>query len=196
MYVVGFNGPPYSGKDTAAAMLAQKIENEKLDPTLPIYQDSLSLPLREIVYAMVGRNYDPITYDDFKCEKFPQFENRSGRQLMIDVSESFLKPVYGQPIMANLLAARYDPHSKGVLLIRGLGFQCEVDPLCKYFGWGNVRIVHVNRTGHSFSGDSREWVYGLDNTAYQLSNHGGLDILKLQVDKLYYHLVEALGWQF
>src|SRR5690349_22105779 len=47
--------------------------------------------------------YTTLFRSTFKKTPFEQFGGATGRQLMIDVSEKFLKPVYGKEIMARLL---------------------------------------------------------------------------------------------
>src|SRR3546814_1935302 len=53
MYIVGFNGPPRSGKDTLAEMLANHMDKHQV--TLPVKFESLSLTLRHIAHSVVGR---------------------------------------------------------------------------------------------------------------------------------------------
>src|SRR3546814_8026348 len=103
MYIVGFNGPPRSGKDTLAEMLANHMDKHQV--TLPVKFESLSLPLRHIAHAVVGRTYEESGYEAFKEEWFDLLQS-DGRHLMIDSSESFLKQCYGQDVMARLLIQR------------------------------------------------------------------------------------------
>jgi len=196
MYVVGFNGPPFSGKDTLAQMLVDKCEAEGV--TIAIKQDSLSLPLREIAYKMVSLNYQP---NEYNYSKFKETEFNlggkpvTGRQLMIDVSEKFLKPVYSQRIMADLLIER-NKNFDGLLLIRDCGFQIEVDPLIEAYGHRNLRIVQVHRKGTSFLGDSREWVFpDLGREFTHVCNDGSLDDLRAEAVRIYEQLANFLGWK-
>lgn len=196
MYIVGFNGPPYSGKDTLARMLAEHIDS--LGFTVPVIEVSLSSPLRRLAYTMVGRIYVPETYDEFKTETFPQFGGVTGRQLMIDVSERFLKLCYGKEIMAQMLLRELQelpPYPfDGLVLVRDSGFQCEVDPLIAAVGAENLYIARVVRNHCSFKGDSREWVYheGREGVWH---NNGSLALLRTKAAKLYEHLVNHMGWK-
>lgn len=194
MYIVCFNGPPYSGKDTMARMLAEHMDSQEV--TIPVVEVSLSLPLRRLAYQMVGRDYIPETYDDFKKETFPQFGGVTGRQLMIDVSERFLKLCYGQDIMAKMLLnelADLEFPDKGVVLVRDSGFQCEVQPLIDAVGARNLFVVQIHRTDCTFVGDSREWVeHSLMGRTY---NNESLESLRADAVALYDGLVNTLGWQ-
>lgn len=192
MYCVVFNGPPRSGKDTLAQMLVEHMDSRI---TAPVKQESLSLPLRHIAYSMVGRTYEDSTYEDFKRELFGEFNFTDGRHLMIDVSESFLKPVYGQSIMANMLITRNSDFD-GLLLIRDGGFQIEVNPLLTAYGTRNVYIVRVERDGCDFSNDSREWVNHHDHgCSMTVENNGTLDDLRTEAGRIYGRLVNKMGWK-
>lgn len=191
MYLVGFNGPPRSGKDTMARMLAEYMDSRI---TLPVREVSLSTPLRKIAYAMVGWTGRPLegpVYEQFKTEWFSQFD-RTGRQLMIDVSESFLKPCYGQAVMADMLLGELKGFT-GVALIRDCGFQIEADHLAKLLGNRKLYVARVHRAGCDFSKDSRQWVNHHFEQDYL--NHGSLHDLQTEAARLYGRLVNQMGWK-
>lgn len=191
MYVVVFNGPPRSGKDTCAAMLAAHMDKSVVTP---VKEESLSYPLRSIACAMVGWEYDDSTYEDFKVTYFPQFD-RTGRELMIDVSERFLKECYGQQIMARMLVER-NAGFDGLLLIRDGGFQCEVDVLINSYGIDQVYVVRVDRPGTSFDGDSRSWVnHPKSRNSMGLPNYTDLKDLHTEVLRVYGRLLNQMGWR-
>lgn len=194
MFVVCFNGPPGSGKDTAAEMLAQHLDSRT---DLSVRQASLSFPLRTIAYAMAGFGgmQHGNAYEQFKRTTYPQFGGRTGRQLMIDVSESFLKPLYSRQIMVEMLIER-NREIDGILLIRDSGFQHEVNCLMRAYGHSNVYVVRVRREGCDFSNDSREWVKHRDiGSAMNLQNHGSLEDLRTEVARIYERLVNQMGWK-
>lgn len=194
MYIVGFNGPPQSGKDTMADMLADHMDMQGVK--LPIIQVSLSEPLRRIAYAMTGTQGELVgpDYEAFKNTQFDEFGWKTGRQLMIDVSESFLKPVYGKAIMANLLIQKLVAlNFHGIVLIRDTGFQVELDTLAQVYGASKIYAARIHRSGCSFDGDSREWVQADRDGDYE--NNGSLDDLRVSAGRLYSRLVNNCGWQ-
>lgn len=195
MFIVGFNGPPESGKDTLADMLANKLDAQ--GASLPVRMESLSLPLRKIAYAMVNWHgiSDPETYAKFKLTHFRNL-NRTGRQLMIDVSESFLKPTYGIEIMADLLLER-NIGFPGILLVRDCGFQIEINPLVKMVGPDNFYLVQVAREGKTFANDSREtvWHPWAGKRQHRVDNSGTLEDLQVEAGRLYSRLVNQCGWK-
>lgn len=195
MKVVLFNGPPGCGKDTVSHMLVQHMEAQGV--TSAVKEDSLSLPLRHIAYAMTqfDGDYDGDDYAKFKGVTFREFGGKTGRQLMIDVSESFLKTTYGIPVMAQMLLQRNSAFH-GVLLVRDSGFQIEVDPILDVVGRKNVYLVRVNRDGYDFSNDSREWVHlPQSRHCMDLYNNGSLDDLRVEAGRIYGRLVNQMGWR-
>lgn len=200
MYIVAFNGPPESGKDTFADALVKRVEAIH---NIPVKLESLSFPLRSIAYAMVGWSspeLDGDNYELFKRVTFPQFGGITGRQLMIDVSEKFLKPTYGTEIMARMLIARVEASRfNGLLLIRDCGFQLEVSPLTEWVGAQNLYVARCHREGKNFSNDSRELVYHQNWSAMQSDfyNDSTLDNwITTEAGRLYGRLVNQAGWTF
>jgi hypothetical protein len=193
MYIICFNGPPRAGKDTLANLVAQQIEQRS---DAPVRMASLSQPLRTIAFSMVGLTYDESQYEDFKTRYFERLD-RTGRQLLIDVSESFLKPTYGETIMADLLIQTFRGYpSNTVVLVRDSGFQLEVNPLIREVGVENVMVVQLHRTGCDFSNDSREWVFHPTNQNMQIMNNGSLYHLEMEAGRLLFRLQNQFGWKF
>lgn len=192
MYIVGFNGPPRSGKDTMASMLVEHMESQGCD--IPIREVSLSTPLRKIAYAMVGCvsiSLDGPNYEAFKKTHFPAF-GKDGRQIMIDISERFLKPTYGRGIMGHLLMADLR-NFDGIVLVRDTGFQIEKDVLTNYVGNDNFYVARVVRPSCDFTNDSREWVDHYHTGIFH--NNAGLDDLRTEAGRLYGRLVNQMGWK-
>jgi len=166
---------------------------DKQGCTIPVKEVSLSSPLRLLAYAMtkeMGRRLDGPDYEAFKLIHYPQFD-KPGRQLMIDISERFLKPVYGPDIMAKLLLEDLKDFP-GLVLIRDCGFQIEARTLAEAVGWDNFFLTQVDRLGCDFSNDSREWV----SHEHQMScqNNLGFDDLEIEAGRLYDRLVNQMGW--
>jgi hypothetical protein len=190
MFLVGFNGPPRCGKDTMARMLADHMDSQGV--TIPVREVSLSTPLRVIAYAMTGFKgaLDGDDYEGFKIKWFREFD-RTGRELMIDVSEKFLKPVYGPAIMADLLLGQLQGFT-GVALIRDTGFQVELESLAKRMGFRKIYCARIHRDGCDFSNDSREYVTHPFAADYE--NNGSLDDLRVEAGRIYGRLVNQMGW--
>lgn len=196
MKVVLFNGPPRSGKDTLAWMLATKLEQQHVN--IPVRFESISFPLRQIAYATVGYvgDLDGEDYESFKLMEFPEL-GVNGRQLMISVSEDWLKKKFGFEVMAKMLMARQAYQMfDGLMMIRDSGFQCEVDPLIRRYGAENIYLVRVHREGCDFSNDSREWTHlPKSGNCMDVYNDGTLADLQTEAGRIYGRLVNQMGWR-
>jgi hypothetical protein len=149
------------------------------------------MPLRRIAYQMIGETYSPATYKIFKETLYGQF-GVTGRQLLIDASEKFLKPCYGKEIMAEMLLSELE-NFDGVALVADSGFQCEIDPMINAVGRRNLFVVQMRRATSTFEGDSREWV--THSHMSEVHNNGTLDDLRGDAAKLYDNLVSQMGWK-
>lgn len=195
MFIVLFNGPPRSGKDTAAEMLLTHLESRTIRP---MRLESLSFPLRKMAYGMADwkGELDGPNYETFKTQRFLPFKGGTGRELMIDASEKFLKQVYGETIMAEMLIDRsWDIVGHGLVIVRDSGFQLEIDPIISAFGSSNTYVVRMHREGCDFASDSREYVnHPLSRNNFDLWNNGSLDDLETEVVRVYGRMVNQLGW--
>lgn len=194
MHIVLFNGPPRSGKDTLAKMVQNHLKSQGFDARI----DHLSEPLRRIAYQMCDMTYGApgaLDYELFKTTWFAQFD-RTGRQLMIDISESFLKQQYGQHIMANMLFERNAGCAEKVILVPDSGFQAETNRLCNIYLPSNVYLVNVMRNGCDFTNDSREWVNhpGASRMQMQVNNNSSLDDLAVEAGRIFGRLVNQCRW--
>lgn len=196
MYLLLVNGPPRSGKDTFAHLLREhmikqpKVQAPHIEP--------LSAPLRRIAYEMVGMRYGDsraMDYEVFKTTWFPKFQ-RSGRELMIDVSERFMKRNYGDEIFASLLWERVNNSPVNLVIISDSGFQGETNRLASLAGPSNVVVVNVLRNGCSFDNDSREWISHpwASSQHYQIPNNRTLEDLATEAGRIYGRMVNQLGW--
>lgn len=189
MYIVAFNGPPQCGKDTLASLVADVLDEE--GSAVSVQLESLSYPIRKIAYAMTGSEdlgLEGPDYEEFKTtHHFPY--GVTGRQLMIDISERFLKPVYGEFVFPRLLMKRAEAN---LVLVRDAGFQAEVNYLSHRLYRGCLHVVQVTREGYTFQGDSRQYVRHTHET--EIENSGTLEALKIQAKFLIGQL-RALGWK-
>lgn len=163
--IILLNGPPRSGKDTAALILAESIG---------AMQDKMSWPLKNGVSGILNTTFSAL--EEKKEEVIPAL-GVSFRQAQIDMSEKFMKKVYGEDIFGRLLVGRirespwYD-----LWCISDCGFQVELRAVAKAFP-GQVALLRLHRSGCSFDGDSRQWVYGAAEGIYErdVVNDGNMD---------------------
>lgn len=188
-YLIGFAGPPRSGKDTLARYLAAIIEDRHgIQPQLL----ACSTPMREVVYAMLGQTYDLEHYEKHKDIPQRVFGNRSIRQAMIALSEEHVKPTYGHQFWGgSLLARRWDPLPE-VLIVTDCGFPAEVDLFTSEYGMHNVVYPQITRVGCSFDGDSRSFVGTPGRTTTIIND----DDPQVEAGRIYGRLVNQFGWTF
>lgn len=193
MYVIGLNGPPRSGKDTVGEMIADVTDLH--GSTIPVFRMNLAAPMRAAMMALIG--LDPSNQQVYEASKDVQldyFDNMTLRGLMIDFSESYMKPKFGSNIWSRLVAAAFHSRSPGILVLQDVGFQLEADFWQDWATSGMFVTVQIHRPGCDFSNDSREWV--TSSQEYKLVNDSDLDNLKVETHKLIQTLQSDLGWSF
>lgn len=182
------NGPAGCGKDTLGELLMIQAVRTGHGAMLA----KLAQPLREIGFALVP-GFNDKSYGKFKQHTHAPF-GITGRQIMIDASEKFLKQVYGPDIMSQLLLAHNaHVHHSVVHIVTDSGFQSEID----YFQreGHDVVLANIHRPGYDFTGDSREWVRSPHShrESFHVDNSGGLDYLEVQARHLWAYARRELG---
>jgi hypothetical protein len=156
--VILFNGPPRSGKDTAARAC---LEAEDLNGHLRVF-DRMSMPIKRAFAAMMGENIDRwgnVGYFEEHKEEPNELLGCSYRQWQIDFSEKFMKPLYEENIFGRLFINRAWRQSKNaVIFTPDCGFDIEYTTLANAFGQENVLVVKIYRPGTGFKGDSRTYL--------------------------------------
>lgn len=147
------NGPPGSGKDTAATYLAGLFRGTVM---------KFATPLKDGCTAIYC-NGNRALFDQFdtyanKGTPSPQFMGVSCRQAQIDMSEKYMKPVYGQDVFGKILANKIDVDQEGFIFISDSGFAPEAEVLADKFGRENIILIKIERDGHTYEGDSRNYI--------------------------------------
>jgi hypothetical protein len=186
-YLIGFSGPPRSGKDSIATTLAAIIENKHgFQPQLL----ACSTPMREVVYAMLWLEYSEAHYDAHKDIPQEALGGRTIRQAMIALSEEHVKPSYGHKFWGqSLLARRWDPIPR-VLIVTDCGFPAEVELFTEVYGFDNVAYPQIQRMHTTFEGDSRSYVGTPDRITAIIND----DDVPTAANRLYGRLVNQFHW--
>lgn len=188
-YLVGFSGPPRSGKDTLGNLLAGILRGKgvKVDVL------ALSLPMRLAVYAYLGLDYTVEHYEAHKDADIVPVEGggfRSIRQEMISLSEGYVKPRLGYGWWARALLNRTDPAPK-VIIVTDMGFWAEHNVFVDALGADRCAWIQVHRDGHDFSGDSRSYVGS--GCISRIYNNGDLTT---EAWRIYGRLLNQYHWSF
>ena len=174
-YIV-LNGPPMSGKSTIARELSQYMNERHIETV----SDSFAAPMKHYISTALGMQYASMPKDAPRAE----LSGYSVREFLIDLSENYIKPRYGDGVYGRWLShriGRIQPSPSFVICDDG-GFTDEVDAL----GAGKAIIVRVNRPGKDFSNDSRSY---LDNPHYTFDNDGDMAVLWTKTRALALHII-------
>lgn len=151
MRIVLLNGPPRSGKDTAARHLADRLGCIRMG-----FADELK------ARTHVRFGLEPEPFDRFEAAKdlpSAEFGGMSPRQAYIDQSERHDKLAHGQGFYGRAWLARrarLHPASRR-LAIPDSGFVPEARELIAAFGAASILLIriHAEARGCTYAGDSR-----------------------------------------
>lgn len=170
--IILLNGPPGSGKDTAANFFHDEYG---------AYHTKFAKALKEATHALYGLGALP---DDFfestKNKPNAVFFGLSPRQAYIKVSEELVKPALGQRFFGEVMretCKRAVADGNEVIVISDSGFAEEAQPLIREFGVANVRLlqIHAEARGCTFEGDSRSYISIPGVAPANVFNNGSLE---------------------
>ena len=176
------NAPAQTGKDTIADYFVDGAS---------VLKTAFKDPMYEIFMATTGLSY----LDFHKLYETPGWKDtpqeitngKTPRELMIHISEKFVKPFFGDDYFGTSVA-NYIKHQEEevigedvVWIIPDSGFQGEFDALKAVHG-DRIVLISFWREGHdTFVGDSRGWVFdwdtGLHNGAHEFDTTRGNETL-------------------
>src|SRR6202045_3125981 len=163
--IILLNGPPSSGKDTAARHIHDWCETKHIDyPRWHCMLDRMSMPIKRAFAATMGlqitQDGEVEPWESQKEVIIPDF-GISYRQWQIDFSESFLKK-YNEAIfgvlLARRIARRFERGIANLMVIPDAGFQIEIDTLYQIFDPKDILLIRCHRPDFGFQGDSRSYV--------------------------------------
>ena len=180
MKIILINGPPGSGKDTAANLI-KRIGSAVVD-----YK--MSKPLKEAFTKLLQIEGSMIPYflEDHKDEKVPELGGMSPREVQIELSERFCKHLFGEDFFGRTAArAIYSTPAK-VVTVSDAGFQVEVAPLMEQFKFANIYLLELHRDECNFDNDSRSY---LDHSVFKpqnvavIQNDFDMELFKAQIER-------------
>lgn len=165
--IILLNGPPSSGKDTAAKHIYRWAKMYEVDRK-QVWRPALDRMSMSIKRAFAGTMGLPITEDgevqpweSCKEEIIPEF-GVSYRQWQIDFSEHFMKLLYDDAIFGQLAVARikrrFEKNIANLIVIPDCGFYIEIEVLYQNFNPEDILLLRCHRDGFTFQGDSRSYV--------------------------------------
>lgn len=179
------NAPKRIGKDTVAHFM-QTYCGE-------LRKGSFKDPLFNILLATTGMNqaefFDNYDKGDWKDTPKESLNNKSVRDLLIQISENYIKPFFGPDYFGQTLAtiisgAEDEIGEEKPWVIPDGGFNAEVEALVKRFG-DRVVVVQITREGYcDFGTDSRNWIELEGVTTLKVSNEGDNGSHRLAIELL------------
>jgi hypothetical protein len=151
--IILLNGPPGCGKDTIAEYLVGDHSFTHLK-----FASGIVDVMRALFNDFESTGY---SYESFK--QTPIIDGQTGRDLMIEFSEGFVKKRLGNDFWINRTIDEIEEsidHGDS-FVISDVGFMNEVWAVRNHFrdytNW-SVQLWRVYRDGHSFNGDSRKYI--------------------------------------
>lgn len=218
--VVIFNSPINSGKDVAC----QYLRDYFCTGTILAFKDELykdtaeyfNIDVEDLILYHADRELKEIPdlmFGKYQSESLKQYffgllyvigvllNNRylmslgyySSRQALIHVSEDIVKPKKGKDYYGKKLAEKIENSSERFYFVSDSGFPNEATMVADK-GY-NVYIVHLERSGATFEGDSRKLLTKDDFKEYSnikfttIDNNGSLDDLYNAIVDLSYDIV-------
>lgn len=158
MKIVLLNGPAGSGKDTIGHSLVNKIKKSEVVK----FATPLKTTAMHLYCNGSSKLFNQFDHDqEKKNEKHSQFLGMSCRDVQIAISEQYMKPVHGQNVFGKILSSTIDYKNNNgveVFFVTDSGFRPEAEELVKEFGAQNVILINLIREGHTFEGDSRDYI--------------------------------------
>ena len=190
------NGPPGSGKDTIAKIIAEEIDdyNNNIRSSSEMIRwriDKFAAPINTIAASILGINEHSGEFrrlrEKDKEQKLTTFGvDITMRQLLINISEDLIKPSFGKTWFGEQAARRVNNSisckSNEVFLVSDSGFQHEYDAFKEAVHSSvKVQLVNVVRDNCDFTNDSREWVD--DGDKITIENNSTIEHLRDNVIK-------------
>ena len=165
-----FNGPPKSGKDTLVKELTQYLKFQHL---------KFSMPIKRMAAALLDiRESDLENYKDVQSHVLQPRETTlkevrdTPRNLLIALSEDFLKPKYGDDFFGRIFWQHAKNSAHNLIVSSDCGFEPEVERVISNAGAHNCCLIRLHRDGTSFDGDSRSYLRDGLCKSYDVPNNG------------------------
>lgn len=164
--IILLNGPPGSGKDTAAEHLLKGLNS--IENAVAMFE-RFSMPNKRAFAGTVNAHVDykgiVSEWEPRKDEPSDLLGGKSYRNWQQDFSEKFMKPLYGEDIFGKLLIERVKPAVAYVqelgrdpfVLVPDSGFQLEVDTLLPMLGEWDIHLIRITSRG-TYVHDTRQFV--------------------------------------
>lgn len=179
--VLLLNGPPRSGKDTLSRILTMRPSFTR------VIEEKFAAPIKQHFADTWGVSLDWIEANKDNIFMY----GVTVRQMLIDYSELYMKPLFGAGIFGKMMVNRLKEIEEeycetSVVVISDSGFAAEAGEVIE--AGHEVHLIRLHRSGFDFKGDSRgylskEDLQGIRNVHDIFADD--LDALRQQADVIY-----------
>jgi hypothetical protein len=178
--IILLNGPPGSGKDTAAEFIILALGNSK------VHHDKLSKPLKSSLRTIFNFSITEMraleAYKDHS--NGPEYGDLSWRQMQIEMFKS-LEASYGPRVLGHLFVRRNRDNAKRHTVISDAGRTIEIQPIIESNPFDQIGCIHLSRPECDYSNDIREYIDTKDiGHVEDVNNKYDLELFKAQIRKV------------
>lgn len=164
LYLFLLNGPPKSGKSTLAREAIKWFSRRQVTA----HAEGFANPMRAFASSLLGMPYTSIAKDT----PLELLNNTTPREMLIDLSEKYLRKLYDGDFFGRALLYRWNrvvlSSTPNVLVMEDSGFQEEIKSIPR----ANTCLIRIIRPSHNYDSDSRSYLPKPDRT---LHNDSGLE---------------------
>jgi len=156
--IIGLTGKPQVGKTTYASYLQHYLQEEF---HIKVVREKFARPLGGMAQALLGMNDEDFKRirEEKKDDPLRMFYGYTLRQLLITISEEWMKPKFGSDVFGKLMGQRLGPKAHidptTVTIIDDCGFADEVNVLQQYYR-SRFLLIKIERKNTTYIPDSRE----------------------------------------
>lgn len=172
------NGPARSGKDTIKDELRKFFK--RFEPRDPFFKVTASDMLQVGCASLYSIDWDEWSRrynSSMKDSPWDKLFGLSQREAMISIAETHLKPLHGNDVMSKILINRLKSVTGEYVFLLDIGFQEEYDYYLEELGIDNCVLVHVEKDGKTYDGDSRSHVTPRGERTFKIRNNGSISDL-------------------
>lgn len=154
-HILILNGPPRSGKDAAATYL---------ETTHNYFHLKFAQTLKDFTHRLYKLNVNSEYFNDTKDQVLEEFYGITPRQAYIQMSEAYIKPLYGTGFFSKKLVEKIEYTERvtrnfnNMYVISDGGFPEEISFLRELLPSACIYVVRVHREGCNFDNDSRNYL--------------------------------------
>lgn len=148
-FVILFNGPPRTGKDTASDFLLGELPNSVMI--------KFTEPVKNMTHKRLGLDVSHGHYEELKDTKLVEFGNKTPRECYIETSLA-LREKNGENAVAKLFTESVLSTDAEVIINPDIGYDFEAEELLGVVDISKVLLFKVTRDCKSFDDDCRDWL--------------------------------------